>query len=84
MLHFISATESPLARLFCHGVAGITEVGYDGFNAKGQESVDCLHSPLLQADDDPPLGFTQTFQLQNANGAFYCCNDIFMLALHNH
>lgn len=37
-----------------------------------------------QADDDPPLGFCQTFQLKHQGGAFYCFNDIFQLTLHNH
>eukprot|EP00053_Salpingoeca_punica_P020673 m.212200 g.212200 ORF g.212200 m.212200 type:complete len:125 (-) comp19811_c0_seq1:265-639(-) len=38
---------------------------------------------LLQADQDKPLGFSQTFLLKPASGSYYIGNDIFRLALHD-
>ncbi|XP_059420968.1 nuclear transport factor 2-like isoform X2 [Carassius carassius] len=37
----------------------------------------------LKADDDPIMGFHQSFILKNINEAWVCTNDMFRLALHN-
>ncbi|TRY86672.1 hypothetical protein DNTS_005017 [Danionella cerebrum] len=37
----------------------------------------------LKADDDPIMGFHQSFILKNINDAWVCTNDMFRLALHN-
>ncbi|RXN18204.1 translin-associated factor X-interacting 1-like protein [Labeo rohita] len=37
----------------------------------------------LSADDDPIMGFHQSFILKNINEAWVCTNDMFRLALHN-
>lgn len=37
----------------------------------------------LQADDDPIMGFHQSFILKNINDAWVCTNDMFRLAIHN-
>ncbi|XP_078257740.1 nuclear transport factor 2 [Rhinoraja longicauda] len=37
----------------------------------------------LQADEDPIMGFHQTFLLKNINNAWICTNDVFRLSLHN-
>lgn len=39
--------------------------------------------PLLQADDDPIMGFHQSFILKNINDSWVCTNDMFRLAIHN-
>lgn len=36
-----------------------------------------------QADDDPIMGFHQSFLLKNINDAWVCTNDMFRLAIHN-
>lgn len=38
---------------------------------------------VLQADEDPIMGFHQSFILKNINDAWVCTNDMFRLALHN-
>ncbi|KAM9352480.1 nuclear transport factor 2 isoform 2-T2 [Symphorus nematophorus] len=37
----------------------------------------------LRADDDPIMGFHQSFILKNINDAWVCTNDMFRLAIHN-
>ncbi|KAG7229804.1 hypothetical protein INR49_012453 [Caranx melampygus] len=37
----------------------------------------------LKADDDPVMGFHQSFILKNINDAWVCTNDMFRLAIHN-
>ncbi|XP_076848063.1 nuclear transport factor 2 isoform X3 [Brachyhypopomus gauderio] len=37
----------------------------------------------LKADDDPIMGFHQSFILKNINEAWVCTNDMFRLAIHN-
>lgn len=37
----------------------------------------------LKADDDPIMGFHQSFILKNINDAWVCTNDMFRLAIHN-
>ncbi|CAB1323236.1 unnamed protein product [Coregonus sp. 'balchen'] len=37
----------------------------------------------LSADEDPIMGFHQSFILKNINDAWVCTNDMFRLALHN-
>lgn len=37
----------------------------------------------LQADEDPIMGFHQSFILKNINDAWVCTNDMFRLAIHN-
>uniref|UniRef100_A0A671UVJ6 Nuclear transport factor 2 n=1 Tax=Sparus aurata TaxID=8175 RepID=A0A671UVJ6_SPAAU len=37
----------------------------------------------LRADDDPIMGFHQSFLLKNINDAWVCTNDMFRLAIHN-
>ncbi|KAH9515493.1 putative nuclear transport factor 2 [Bulinus truncatus] len=35
------------------------------------------------AENDKPMGFSQTFVLKPANNTFYICHDIFRLVIHN-
>nr|XP_040018338.1 LOW QUALITY PROTEIN: nuclear transport factor 2-like [Gasterosteus aculeatus aculeatus] len=37
----------------------------------------------LKVDDDPVMGFHQSFLLKNINSAWVCTNDMFRLAIHN-
>ncbi|XP_034444553.1 nuclear transport factor 2 isoform X2 [Hippoglossus hippoglossus] len=37
----------------------------------------------LKADEDPIMGFHQSFILKNINDAWVCTNDMFRLAIHN-
>ncbi|GLD74915.1 nuclear transport factor 2-like protein [Lates japonicus] len=37
----------------------------------------------LKADDDPIMGFHQSFILKNINDSWVCTNDMFRLAIHN-
>lgn len=37
----------------------------------------------LKVDDDPIMGFHQSFILKNINDGWVCTNDMFRLALHN-
>ncbi|TNN38899.1 Nuclear transport factor 2 [Liparis tanakae] len=37
----------------------------------------------LIVDDDPVMGFHQSFLLKNINSAWVCTNDMFRLAIHN-
>ncbi|XP_029991742.1 nuclear transport factor 2 [Sphaeramia orbicularis] len=37
----------------------------------------------LKADNDPVIGFHQTFILRNINDGWVCINDNFRLAVHN-
>nr|XP_020460087.1 nuclear transport factor 2 isoform X2 [Monopterus albus]XP_020460088.1 nuclear transport factor 2 isoform X2 [Monopterus albus] len=37
----------------------------------------------LKVDDDPIMGFHQSFILKNINDAWVCTNDTFRLAIHN-
>ncbi|XP_044048822.1 nuclear transport factor 2 [Siniperca chuatsi] len=64
-----------------------TKIGHSITAQDHQPTPDCCILSMvvgqLKADDDPIMGFHQSFILKNINDAWVCTNDMFRLAIHN-
>uniref|UniRef100_A0A8C2Q206 NTF2-related export protein n=1 Tax=Cyprinus carpio TaxID=7962 RepID=A0A8C2Q206_CYPCA len=83
-----SLLTSPLAReMSSRNSLPFTKIAHSITAQDHQPTPDsCILSMVvgqLKADDDPIMGFHQSFILKNINEAWVCTNDMFRLALHN-
>lgn len=64
-----------------------TKIGHSITAQDHQPTPDCCIMSMvvgqLKADNDPVIGFHQTFILKNINDSWVCTNDMFRLAIHN-
>ncbi|XP_035497679.1 nuclear transport factor 2 isoform X2 [Scophthalmus maximus] len=85
--HYYQVFDSDRTQLGCIYSLPFTKIAHSITAQDHQPTPDCCILSMvvgqLKADEDPIMGFHQSFILKNINDAWVCTNDMFRLAIHN-